>query len=165
MGMSLTQVGRRREAGTRLFFRIRKSRQTSLAYNRCMSTKKSVATTGAPAAIGPYSQAVALGGLVFTSGQIPLDPVTGSVVAGGIAEQTTRVLENLKAVLAEAGSSLEKTVKTVVFLKDMNDFSAMNEVYARYLAPNGVVAPARSTVQVARLPKDVLVEIEIIAEI
>ncbi len=127
--------------------------------------KSVVSTPHAPAAIGPYSQAVRLGNLVYTSGQVALDPASGQVVAGGITEQTTRVLENLKAVLAAAGSDLANAVKTVVFLKDMNDFAAMNAVYVKYLAPEGVVAPARSTVEVARLPKDALVEIEIIATV
>jgi 2-iminobutanoate/2-iminopropanoate deaminase len=125
--------------------------------------KSAVSTQGAPGAIGPYSQAVRLGNMVYTSGQIALDPASGQIVAGGIAEQTTRVLENLKAVLAAAGSDLTRVVKTVVFLKDMNDFAAMNAVYATYLAPAGTVPPARSTVEVARLPKDSLVEIEVIA--
>ena len=96
--------------------------------------------------------------------RLPLDPQTGQLVEGGIKEQTIRVLENLKAVLAEAGSDLRHVIKTTVFLKNMGDFAAMNEIYARYLAPEGVVAPARSTVEVARLPKDALVEIEVIAQ-
>jgi len=95
---------------------------------------------------------------------VALDPKTGQLVEGGVKEQTVRVLENLKAVLAEAGSSLHHVIKTTVFLKSMGDFAAMNEIYARYLAPVGVVAPARSTVEVARLPKDALVEIEVIAQ-
>ncbi|HEX3986205.1 MAG TPA: RidA family protein [Acidobacteriaceae bacterium] len=127
--------------------------------------KSAVSTPHAPAAIGPYSQAVRLGSLVYTSGQVALDPASGQIVPGAIAEQTTRVLENLKAVLAAAGTDLAYTVKTVVFLKDMNDFAAMNAVYAKYLAPEGAVAPARSTVEVARLPKDALVEIEVIASV
>jgi len=127
------------------------------------ANKIAIATKDAPAAIGPYSQAIRSGGMVFTSGQVGLDPATGTMVPGGIAEQTTRVLENLEAVLGEAGLGLADIVKTTVFLKDMGDFAAMNEVYARYLAPRGVVAPARSTVEVARLPKDALVEIEAIA--
>ncbi|HEX4006025.1 MAG TPA: RidA family protein [Acidobacteriaceae bacterium] len=129
------------------------------------SQKSAVSTSGAPGAIGPYSQAVRVGGSVYTSGQIALDPATGQLVSGGIAEQTTRVLENLKAVLAAAGTDLAHVVKTVVFLKDMSDFAAMNAVYATYLAPDGVVKPARSTVEVARLPKDSLVEIEVIATV
>jgi 2-iminobutanoate/2-iminopropanoate deaminase len=126
-------------------------------------SKLRVTTAHAPAAIGPYSQAIQIGDLIYTSGQIPLDPATGQMVEGGIQEQTTRVMENLQAVLAEAGSDLKRVVKTTVFLKNMADFSAMNEIYARYLAPEGTVAPARSTVEVARLPKDALVEIEVIA--
>jgi 2-iminobutanoate/2-iminopropanoate deaminase len=129
------------------------------------SQKSAVSTPGAPGAIGPYSQAVLIGNLVYTSGQIALDPASGQIVAGGIAEQTTRVLENLTAVLAAAGTDLSHVVKTVVFLKDMNDFAAMNAVFGRYMAPAGAVPPARSTVEVARLPKDSLVEIEVIATI
>jgi 2-iminobutanoate/2-iminopropanoate deaminase len=128
-------------------------------------SKTVVATSAAPAAIGPYSQAVRTGSLVFTAGQIALDPATGQVVEGGIAEQTTQVLENLKAILDAAGSSLAQTVKATVFLKDFNDFAAMNAVYAAYLGAAGVLPPARSTVEVARLPKDVLVEIELVAEV
>jgi 2-iminobutanoate/2-iminopropanoate deaminase len=122
-----------------------------------------ISTTLAPAAIGPYSQAVRVGELVFTSGQVALDPETGVLVAGGIHEQTTRVLDNLAAVLKADGLTLADVVKTTVFLKKMGDFAAMNEIYAGYLAPEGVVPPARSTVEVARLPKDALVEIEVIA--
>jgi len=129
------------------------------------SQKTAVSTPGAPAAIGPYSQAIRIGNLVYTSGQIALDPASGQLVSGGIAEQTTRVLENLKAVLAAAGTSLDKVVKTVVFLKDMNDFAAMNAVYGSYLAPAGAVPPARSTVEVAGLPRGSLVEIEVIATV
>ena len=128
-------------------------------------TKIAISTKDAPAAIGPYSQAVRVGDLLFTSGQVALDPATGQIVTGGIREQTTRVLENLKAVLIAAGSDLNNAVRTVVFLKDMGDFAAMNEIYGRYLAPEGTVAPARSTVEVARLPKDALVEIEVIATV
>jgi len=127
--------------------------------------KTPVATTKAPAAIGPYSQAVKIGDLLYTSGQVALDPATGQIVPGAIAEQTTQVLENLKAVVEAAGSTLAKVVKTTVFLKDMNDFAAMNAIYGQYLAPQGAVAPARSTVEVARLPKDALVEIEVIASL
>ncbi len=128
-------------------------------------TKTLVNTSSAPAAIGPYSQAIRVGNLVFTAGQIALDPETGHVVASGIAEQTTRVMENLNAVLKAAGTSLDKTVKATVFLKDFNDFAEMNAVYGKYIAPEGVTPPARSTVEVSRLPKDVLVEIELIAEV
>jgi 2-iminobutanoate/2-iminopropanoate deaminase len=119
-----------------------------------------IKTESAPAAIGPYSQAVRAGGLVFASGQIPLDPRTGSMVEGSIAEQTEQVLRNLTAVLEAAGSRLEQVVKTTVFLADMNDFAAMNEVYGRYFKEN---PPARATVQAARLPRDARVEIEVIA--
>jgi 2-iminobutanoate/2-iminopropanoate deaminase len=128
-------------------------------------SKTVIATPGAPAAIGPYSQGVRVGNLVFTAGQIALDPETQRVVASGIAEQTTRVLENLKAILEQAGTSMLRVVKATVFLKDFNDFAAMNEVYGAYLAPEGVAPPARTTVEVSRLPKDVLVEIELIAEV
>ncbi|WP_433967563.1 RidA family protein [Tunturiibacter gelidiferens] len=126
--------------------------------------KTAVSTKDAPAAIGPYSQAVRVGDMLFASGQVGLDPATGQMVAGGITEQTVRVLENVKAVLAQAGLDLRHVVKTTVFLKTMSDFAAMNEVYAKYLAPEGVVPPARSTVAVAGLPKDALVEIEVIVK-
>jgi 2-iminobutanoate/2-iminopropanoate deaminase len=128
-------------------------------------SKAAIATNAAPAAIGPYSQGVRTGNLVFTAGQIALDPATQQVVASGIAEQTTRVMENLKAILEAAGSSLAQVVKATVFLKDFNDFAAMNAVYGAYLAPQGVTPPARTTVEVSRLPKDVLVEIELVAEV
>jgi 2-iminobutanoate/2-iminopropanoate deaminase len=135
------------------------------AQSKHMSQNKTaISTNDAPAAIGPYSQAVRVGDTIFTSGQVAIDPATGNLVAGGIAEQTTRVLENLKAVLGAAGIDPSLVIKTTVFLKDMKDFAAMNEIYARYFAPEGVVAPARSTVQVAGLPKDALVEIECIAK-
>jgi 2-iminobutanoate/2-iminopropanoate deaminase len=129
------------------------------------SEKIAVSTSHAPAAIGPYSQAVRLGNLLYASGQIPLDPASGQIVPGAITEQTTRVLENIKAILAAAGTDLAHVVKTVVFLKDMADVAAMNAVYARYLAPEGVTPPARSTVAVAGLPRDALVEIEVIATV
>jgi 2-iminobutanoate/2-iminopropanoate deaminase len=122
--------------------------------------KEIIATEQAPQAIGPYSQAVRAGNLVFASGQIPLDPATKEFVAGGIAEQTEQVLKNLKAVFAAAGVAMDQIVKTTVFLADMNDFTAMNEVYGKYFAEN---PPARATVQAARLPKDARVEIEAIA--
>ena len=128
-----------------------------------LSGKTQIATKNAPEAIGPYSQAVAIPQLVYASGQIPLDPATGQLVEGGIREQTKRVLQNIEAVLAAANSGLQHVVKTTVFLKSMNDFSAMNEIYAAYFAKEGWVSPARSTVEVARLPKDALVEIEVIA--
>lgn len=126
-------------------------------------SKLIIATGKAPAAIGPYSQGVRVGNLIFTAGQIPIDPATGQVVAGGIAEQTARVFENLKAILEEAGSSLSQVVKTTVFLKNFNDFAAMNAVYGEYFTGAGSL-PARTTVEVARLPKDVLVEIDVVAE-
>jgi len=119
-----------------------------------------IKTEGAPAAIGPYSQAVRADGFIFASGQIPLDPKTGEFVAGGVAEQTEQVMRNLTAVLEAAGSGLNRIVKTTVFLADMNDFAAMNEVYGRYFTEN---PPARATVEAARLPRDARVEIEAIA--
>lgn len=122
--------------------------------------KKIIATDNAPKAIGPYSQAVVYNGLAFLSGQIPLDPATGQMVDGDIVVQTERVLENVKGVLAACGSSLDRVVKTTVFVKDMGEFAKMNEVYGRYFAEN---PPARSTVEAARLPRDVRVEIECIA--
>jgi len=122
--------------------------------------KQIVQTEDAPKAIGPYSQAVIHGGVIYVSGQIPLDPATGQTVDGGIAEQTARVLENLKAVLEAAGSDLSKVLKTTVYLQDMTEFPSMNEVYGRYFQAG---PPARSTVQAARLPRDVRVEIDAIA--
>jgi len=127
-------------------------------------SKEAISTPNAPAAIGPYSQAIRLGNIVFTAGQGPIDPATQKIVAGGIVEQTTRVMENLKAIIEAAGTSLPKAVKASVFLKDLNDFAAMNAVYARYMATEGVPPPARTTVQAARLPGDILVEIDVIAE-
>jgi 2-iminobutanoate/2-iminopropanoate deaminase len=121
--------------------------------------KTIVSTEKAPAAIGPYSQAVKAGGFLFASGQIPLNPATGEVVEGGIVEQTRRALDNITALLASQGLTLEKVVKTTVFLKDLNDFQEMNAIYAEYFTAN---YPARSTVQVAKLPKDVKIEIEVI---
>jgi 2-iminobutanoate/2-iminopropanoate deaminase len=119
-----------------------------------------IVTKDGPAAIGPYSQAIRANGFVFVSGQIALDPVTNTLVTGDAAFQTDRVLKNLTGILRAAGSSLEKVVKATVFLKNMGDFAAMNEVYGSYF---NVAPPARSTVEVARLPKDVLVEIDVIA--
>ncbi len=119
-----------------------------------------IATQNAPQAIGPYSQAIRANGFIFVSGQIPLNPATQQIVPGGVAEQTTQVIANLEAILKAAGSGLDKVVRTGVYLKDMNEFAAMNEVYARFFPQN---APARSTVEVARLPKDVRVEIDVIA--
>jgi 2-iminobutanoate/2-iminopropanoate deaminase len=128
-------------------------------------SKTLVFTNEAPEAIGPYSQAIRTGNLLFTAGQIALDPATGQLVHGGIREQTTRVLENLKAIVQAAGSSLAKTVKTTVYLRNFDDFAAMNAVYAKYLAPEGVAPPARTTIEAARLPKDALIEIELVAEV
>ena len=122
--------------------------------------KQIVSTVNAPAAIGPYSQAIDLGSMVITSGQIPLDPATGTFPEG-IREQTRQALTNVKAVLAAAGLGMDSVVKTTVFLKDMNDFAAMNEVYASFFTEGNY--PARSAVEVARLPKDAMVEIEVIA--
>lgn len=122
--------------------------------------KEIVSTEKGPKAIGPYSQAVRANGLVFISGQGALEPATGALVEGGIAEQTTRALENLKGIAEAAGSSLDRAVKVTVFLKDINDFAAMNEVYARFFPKN---RPARTTVEVARLPRDLRVEIDMIA--
>jgi len=121
---------------------------------------ESIQTDRAPQAIGPYSQAIKANGFIFASGQIPLDPATMQIVEGGIQEQTERVLDNLKAVLEAAGSSLDRVVKTTVYLADMNEFAAMNEIYAKYF---GATKPARATVQVARLPRDVKVEIDVVA--
>jgi 2-iminobutanoate/2-iminopropanoate deaminase len=119
-----------------------------------------IATNSGPQAIGPYSQAIKANGLVFLSGQIPLDPATQQLIAGDVAAQTERVLQNITGILTAAGSSLAQVVKTTVFLKSMNDFAAMNQVYGRHFTAD---PPARSTVEVARLPKDVLVEIDVIA--
>ena len=119
-----------------------------------------ISTDRGPRAIGPYSQAIRANGFLFLSGQVSLDPATQQLVPGDIAAQTARVLENLKGILEAAGSSLDRVVKTTVYLQDMNDFSAMNEVYARYFPS---APPARATVEVARLPKDARVEIDLIA--
>jgi 2-iminobutanoate/2-iminopropanoate deaminase len=122
--------------------------------------KQIIHTDSAPKAIGPYSQAIVSNGLVFLSGQIPLDPATGAIVEGGIEEQTVRVLENLKAVLEAAGATLDSVLKTTIYVKDLGDFAKVNEIYGRYFPAN---PPARATVEVARLPRDVKVEIEAIA--
>lgn len=122
--------------------------------------KEIVSTENAPGAIGPYSQAIKANGMIFCSGQIPIDPSTGEFVEGGVAEQTEQVFKNLTAVLEAGGANLESVVKTTVFLADMNDFAAMNEVYGRYFDTN---KPARATVQAARLPRDARVEIDCIA--
>ena len=122
--------------------------------------REAISTTEAPGAIGPYSQAIKAGDFVFVSGQIPLDPASGALVDGGITEQTHRVLKNLDAIVRAAGASLNRVVKTTVYLSDMAEFAAMNAIYAEYFpAP----APARATVQVSRLPRDVKVEIDLIA--
>lgn len=122
--------------------------------------KELVTAAGAPAPIGPYSPAVKVGNLLFLSGSIPLDPATGQLVEGGIAEQATRVMENIKGLLAAAGTDFDHVVRTTVFMVDLAEFAAMNEVYAKYFS---APYPARSTVQVARLPRDVRVEIDVIA--
>ena len=124
--------------------------------------KQAITTDNAPKAIGPYQQAIRVGEFIYTAGQIPIDPQTGNFVAGGIVEQTRQVLENLKAVLDAGGSSLDRVVKATVFLKNMADFAAMNEVYAEYL---GAAKPARSTVAVAELPRGALVEIDLVATV
>ena len=120
---------------------------------------KKISTTDAPAAIGPYSQAIVCGNMLYTSGQIPLDPQSGNMVEGGICEQTEQIMKNLSAVLKEAGTSMDKIVKTTCFIADMNDFAAFNEVYSRYITN----APARSCVAVKALPKGALAEVEVIA--
>jgi len=122
--------------------------------------KETISTDKAPKAIGPYAQAIKAGEFIYTAGQIPIDPQSGNLVAGGIAEQTRQVLENLKAVLEAAGSSLDKVIKATVFLKNMADFAALNEVYGEYLSK---AKPARSTVAVADLPRGALVEIDLVA--
>ena len=129
---------------------------------RVKKMKEIISTDKAPAAIGPYSQAVKVGNLLFTSGQIPIDPATNTLVEGGIEVQARRVMENVKAILTARGAGMDNIVKTVVFIKDMNDFAKVNEIYAEYFTGN---YPARSCVEVARLPKDVLIEMEAIAEI
>jgi 2-iminobutanoate/2-iminopropanoate deaminase len=124
--------------------------------------RQAVSTPNAPAAIGPYSQAIRAGHLLFVSGQIPLDPASGALLTGGISEQTERVLKNLGAILEAAGASFDRVVKTTVYLADMSEFAAMNEVYGRYFPSP---APARATIQAARLPRDVRVEIDLIADL
>ena len=122
--------------------------------------RETISTDKAPKAIGPYEQAIKIGDFIYTAGQIPIDPKTGDIIAGAIAEQTRQVLENLKAVLEAAGSSLDKAIKATVFLKNLGDFAALNEVYGEYL---GKAKPARSTVAVADLPRGALVEIDLVA--
>ncbi len=123
--------------------------------------KQIISTDKAPAAIGPYSQAIEVNGLVFTSGVIPIVPATGEIVEGGIEEQAEQAIGNLAALIKEAGCDINNTIKTTVFIKDMNDFGKINEIYAKYFTAN---YPARSCVEVARLPKDVFIEIEAIVE-
>lgn len=127
-------------------------------------SKTVIATDKAPGAIGPYSQGIRSGNFIFTAGQTPIDPVTQEVVAGGITEQTTRVLENLKAVLEAAGTSLNRVVKANVYLKNFDDFAAMNAVYGKYLGADGA-PPARTTIEVSRLPRNVLIEVDLVAEV
>jgi 2-iminobutanoate/2-iminopropanoate deaminase len=127
-----------------------------------MADLRRIQTDSAPAAIGPYSQAIVVGNMLYTAGQIPLDPASMTIVDGGIAEQTDRVMKNLTAILEAAGVTLAAVVKTTVFLSDMNEFGAMNEIYGRWFGDH---KPARSTVEVSRLPKDVKVEIEVLASL
>ena len=155
---------------TTAFFAIHVLDRTSAAVSHCfaqrkqrggyMQKKKIIIAPDAPNAIGPYSQAVEANGFVFVSGQIPLDAATGSVLTGTVREQTQRVLENAKAILAAAGCGMERIVKTTIYLKDMNDFGAVNEVYGGYFPSD---PPARATVEVSRLPKDVAIEIDFVA--
>lgn len=133
---------------------------TSCTFRQVKPTMQTVHTANAPAAIGPYSQAIVANGFVFTAGQVPFDPATMQLVEGDIAVQTEQVMKNITAILQQAGADLSTVVKTTVFLRDMNDFAGMNEVYGRHF---GEHKPARSTVQVARLPRDVAVEIEAVA--
>ena len=137
--------------------------QRNLINRKVPMNKKIIKTSKVSAPIGPYNQAVVINNLVFTAGQIALDPVTNDICLGGVSEQTRQVLNNLKAILEAAGSSLPQVVKTTVYLKHMGDFAAMNAVYAEFFEAK--MAPARTTVEVARLPKDVLVEIEAVAAV
>lgn len=125
--------------------------------------KKQINTSNAPAAIGPYSQAISFDKILFISGQIPADPATGEIVSGGVAEETHQVMKNLKAILEEAGSTFSNAIKTSIFLKNMDDFAVVNEIYASYFEAGNY--PARETVQVSKLPKDVNVEISMIAHL
>jgi 2-iminobutanoate/2-iminopropanoate deaminase len=143
-----------------LFWLLAGKTKISWARPKEAKMKQEIKTNRAPQAIGPYSQAIAAQGFIFVSGQIHLHPETGEMISGSIKEQTRQVLENIKAVLEAAGSSLDNVVKTTVFLQDMNDFAQMNEVYATYFRPP---YPARSTIQVARLPREARIEIEAIA--
>jgi len=148
--------------GYRIWAARHRGRRAAVVHVEVMGAmaKRVIKTEAAPPAIGPYSQAIAANGLIFAAGQIPLDPRTAQPVPGDVRVQTKRVLENLKAVLEAAGSSMDKIVKTTVFLRDLNDFGAMNEIYGEYFQEN---PPARSTVQVVRLPRDAAVEIEAVA--
>jgi 2-iminobutanoate/2-iminopropanoate deaminase len=137
-------------------------RQTTPRRRRKTLSKQVISTPNAPAAIGPYSQAVRVGNLVFVSGQIPLDPATGQLVGGDIGVQTEQVLENLAAILEAAGSGLAQVVKATVYLRDLGEFGRMNEVYAKFFREN---PPARATVQVARLPREAALEIDVVAEV
>jgi 2-iminobutanoate/2-iminopropanoate deaminase len=141
--------------------RMNRKKKLDLIKGGKSAMRKIVSTKAAPAAIGPYSQGNIYGNLIFTSGQVPLDPVTGEIVGSTVEEQTEQVLKNVKAILEEAGSSMDKVLKTTVFIKDMNDFAVINEIYAKYFTEGAY--PSRSAVEVSRLPKDVLVEIETIA--
>jgi 2-iminobutanoate/2-iminopropanoate deaminase len=127
--------------------------------------KEAIATDQAPKAIGPYSQAIKANGFLFASGQIAIDPATGQVIEGGISEQTERVMQNIAAILTKAGTNFANIVRATVFLKSMSDFTAMNEIYGKHMTANGAVPPARSTVAVAGLPRDVLVEVDVIATV
>jgi 2-iminobutanoate/2-iminopropanoate deaminase len=129
-------------------------------HSRRSQMREVIATDHGPKAIGPYSQAIKANGLIFISGQVAFNPATGQLIEGGIVQQAERVLENLRGIVEAAGSSMQKAVKVTVYLKDMNEFAAMNEVYAKYFPS---APPARSTVEVARLPKDVRIEIDLIA--
>ena len=132
----------------------------SINERRKIMKKQPIATQNAPQAIGPYSQAITFGDLIFTSGQLPLDPTTGKMADESIKTATAQVIKNIEAILVEVGSSLDKVLKATVYLKDMNDFAAMNETYAEFFGTN---PPARTTIQVAKLPMDVAVEIDVIA--
>ena len=127
-----------------------------------MNTKEFIYTKSAPEPIGPYSQAIKSGNFIFSSGQIPIDPATGNIVAGDVKNQTRQTLENIKAILNASGSDISKVVKVTLYLKNIGDFGAVNEVYAEYF---GESKPARATLEAARLPKDVLIEIDVIAEV
>lgn len=154
-------AGIRHEGSVIFFYQCKKTfASPCLTLGNMYMERTKITTTAAPAAIGPYSQAIRCGQFIYTSGQIPLDPQTGKIVGSNVQAQTHRVLQNLQSVLAEAGASLNSVIKTTVFLSSMSDFQGMNEVYATYF---GEIAPARSTVAVAELPRQALVEIECVA--